>query len=306
MLQGEDGKYYMMVAEMSKHCSLGQWQTNSQIAAVVADAPMGPYEKYDTPVKPWSHNPQWVRAKDGTYLIFTLGDGVPGPHGTEQDCESLDAMDVREPHAAFDGKAAHFVIHYSNSVNGPWQNISIEFDLPDGDNMDNWNPAPVVMSDGSIRLMVHTDPAPWAGQLIVEAQDWRGPYVRLTDDIPSLSIPKTNEDQFMWQDPNGHWHILVHKMFDPAGQSPVPSPGWVGGHAFSRDGLKWSNISRCYNTTVRMTDGTAWEAERRERPKLIFDSEGAPAYMSNGIITSDNGIYTLIVPIESGTVTAVV
>jgi hypothetical protein len=38
------------------------------------------------------------------------------------------------------------------------------------------NPAPVAMADGTVHLMVHTDPAPWAGELIAVAPTFRGPY----------------------------------------------------------------------------------------------------------------------------------
>jgi hypothetical protein len=168
------------------------------------------------------------------------------------------------------------------------------------DNMDNWNPAPVVMPDGSVRIMIHTDPDPWAGEVIAEAKNWRGPYIPLTKDIPSLTIPRTNEDPFMWTDSRGHWHVLVHRMFDPPGGGAIPSPGWAGGHAFSRDGLTWSNISRCYNTTIRMRVGTSWEALRRERPKLLFDRAGNMQYLFNGVATAHEGTYTLAVPIDRG------
>lgn len=62
-----------------------------------------------------------------------------------------------------------------------------------------------------------------------------------------------------WKDKRGNWHVLYHRMFDPSGPlnpnwgkedgswknagGPVPSPGWAGGHAWSRDGH-----SASYNT----------------------------------------------------------
>ena len=58
----------------------------------------------------------------------------------------------------------------------------------------------------------------------------------------------------MWIDSRGHYHVLYHKMFDPSGGSPIPSPGWCGGHSYSIDGISWSNISRSYNTSVNFKD----------------------------------------------------
>ena len=97
----------------------------------------------------------------------------------------------------------------------------------------------------------------------------------------------------MWKDKRGNWHVLYHRMFDPAGPldpnwgkedgswnkkgGPVPSPGWAGGHAYSRDGLAWSNWTRCYNTSVALVDGTTVNFPRRERPKLLFDKASLQA-----------------------------
>ncbi len=65
-------------------------------------------------------------------------------------------------------------------------------------------------------------------------------------------------------------------------KSPVPSPGWAGGHAYSRDGLSWSSWTRCYNTSVALADGTTVNFPRRERPKLLFDKDGTPTHLYNG------------------------
>lgn len=199
------------------------------------------------------------------------------------------------------GSNVTFTIYYSSSLAGPWQSHDATIvNFAKQDNMLNWNPAPVAMPDGSVRIMIHTDPAPWAGEVIAEARDWRGPYIKLTEDIPSMTIARTNEDPFMWQDQRRNWHVLVHRMFDPPGGSAIPSPGWAGGHAFSRDGLKWSDFSRSYNTTIHMVDGSSWETLRRERPKLLFDKHGRMQYLFNGVATATEGTYTLAVPIKTG------
>ena len=82
-----------------------------------------------------------------------------------------------------------------------------------------------VLPDGSVRVMVHTDPAPWAGEVIVESRGgWRGPYERITGDVMAYCT-RCQEDPFMWQDRRGHWHALLHKMFDPPGGSAAtPHP----------------------------------------------------------------------------------
>ena len=78
----------------------------------------------------------------------------------------------------------------------------------------------------------------------------------------------------------------------------MPSPGWAGGHAFSKDGFAWSEWTRCYNTSIPLNNGSTVEVNRRERPKLLFDASGTPVHLYNGAIT-DWGTYTVTVPINS-------
>ena len=76
-----NGTYFMAAAEMEGGCTLGQWQTNSQVALAVSSTPLAPYSKLSVAVPPWSHNPQLAQHTDGTFLIYTLGNGTAGPHG---------------------------------------------------------------------------------------------------------------------------------------------------------------------------------------------------------------------------------
>lgn len=165
--------------------------------------------------------------------------------------------------------------------------------------MKNWNPAPYLMSDSSVRVMVHTLTAPWAGESVAHADSWRGPYTFITGNLDYCE--KCEEDPFMYRDKRGNWHVLYHRMFDPIGghsTSPIPSPGWAGGHAFSRDGLNFSTISRAYSTYVPLANGTVMNLNRRERPKLVFGPSGDIEYMSNGAQMHDGRTFTLVVPLK--------
>lgn len=145
---------------------------------------MGPYTKSSVAVQPWSHNPQMVKSTDGYFLIFTLGDGVPGPHGPEKDCRGTSESQLPSPNAESsnaDSTTVPFVIHASKSLDGPWEAFPANItNFKSTWNMNNWNPAPLMYPDGSVRVMVHTDPAPWAGMAIATASHWRGPYRIIT------------------------------------------------------------------------------------------------------------------------------
>ena len=73
------------------------------------------------------------------------------------------------------------------------------------------------MPDGRVRIMVHTgwsgvtgNISGWSGEVIVEADTWRGPYQIISArDITHCTF--CEEDPFMWHDSRGNWHVLVHR-----------------------------------------------------------------------------------------------
>ena len=59
----------------------------------------------------------------------------------------------------------------------------------------------------------------------------------------------------------------------------------IGGHAWSRDGVEWSEPRvGAYNTTVVFTDGTSMTCQRRERPQMVQDEHGVPLVMFSGVV----------------------
>jgi hypothetical protein len=88
--KGDDGKYWLLAAEMAQQCSLKHWTTNSQVVAAVADAPEGPFVRQNIALPPWAHNPETVRAPDGTWVLYTLGGNIqPSPWGKEVNCTAM-------------------------------------------------------------------------------------------------------------------------------------------------------------------------------------------------------------------------
>eukprot|EP00039_Didymoeca_costata_P004535 m.73987 g.73987 ORF g.73987 m.73987 type:complete len:431 (+) comp12442_c0_seq2:33-1325(+) len=316
----KDGKYWMMAAEMAEGCTLQHWTTNSQVVSAVSDTATGPFVRQSVTVNPWSHNPEAVIAPDGTWIIYTLGNGVPNKGGPVN-CKntSTEKANLSKTQSAphnVDSKDTwtfNFTVHYASSPEGPWKGLQISIpDFPTNWTMNNWNPAPVIdPKTGSVRVMGHTDWGPWAGETILEAPSWKGPYRAVGGDLMD-HCDYCEEDPFMWKDKRGNWHVLYHRMFDPAGpldpnwgkydgswvrpKSPVPSPGWCGGHAFSRDGINWSPWTRCYNTSVTLTNGTTVEFLRRERPKLLIQ-DGVPTHLYNGVIAPTE-TYTIVSPLN--------
>ena len=127
-------------------------------------------------------------------MIFTLG---PGKGKTvEKNCTRGDYVPDAADEAALAGELStranlpppgrapgpvNFTVHSADSPHGPWvaatmtvhgwTNLSWTLQTPG-----NWNPAPIVLPDGRVRVMAHTDWGPWAGEVILEAPSWKGPY----------------------------------------------------------------------------------------------------------------------------------
>ena len=120
------------------------------------------------------------------------------------------------------------------------------------------------------------------------ADAWNGTYRSL-----GQAFRENTEDTFMWRDPRGRLHALFHDM------QPTTTRH-VGGHAFSVDGLHWNYSSvGAYNSTVALVSGGSFTYKRRERPHLLLDKAGNPAYLTNGVVPgvaadwSFTGVYAI-------------
>eukprot|EP01044_Picomonas_judraskeda_P015440 COSAG03_NODE_2588_length_2615_cov_7.356518_3_plen_412_part_00 len=74
-IQGDDGKWNLIHAQMANHCPLGSWTSNSIVARSVSTtgSPDGPYAFAEELLPPFAHNPSVRKAPDGTYVIFFIG-----------------------------------------------------------------------------------------------------------------------------------------------------------------------------------------------------------------------------------------
>ena len=69
----------------------------------------------------------------------------------------------------------------------------------------------------------------------------------------------------------------------------------VSGHYFSKDGFTWhASAVAPYGNVVNLTDGTAQLLTTRERPKMLFNAQGVPTHLSNGVCPSPGGWSTPI------------
>lgn len=300
---------------MVNNCTMAEWTTNSEVVLAESNSPLGPFQKVKTVVEPWAHNPQAIRAPDNSsasgfvYAVYTMGDGM-NYHGVPKNCGSAPPAPpspigppepwLKDPcpkdaaHAMPLGgcMVANFSIFYSDTgATGEYKRHTAEIiGWPTHSRgrpweygpFGNWNPAPMVHPNGSVFLLAHTEQYGFKhGEAIIMADTWRGPYRLVSSDSDARWKGSTAnaEDPFMWIDKRGNWHQLVEG-------NPMP-----GGHAWSADGITWSNMSGCngeysldgaFNLSrpFKAANGSIQNVSYyTERPKLLIDASGTPTVL---------------------------
>lgn len=140
------------------------------------------------------------------------------------------------------------------------------------------------------------------------APSWRGPYteVRGPDQGPisALQYPEEeNEDPFLWKTKRG-WHAILHSnTWSNSRSEHFPTAQWAGRYGYSLDGVRWhySPVAP-FTGTVRWTNGSSSEFDRRERPFLLFNERGAPTHLYTGVqrYSHDEYTFSLIQPVARG------
>ena len=95
---------------------------------------------------------------------------------------------------------ANFTVHSAPAPLGPWTATTVQIEGWNSSwNLLNWNPAPVMLGSGQVRVMAHTNYVGWSGEVILEAPSWRGPYKVVGSDLID-HCEFCEEDPYMWVD----------------------------------------------------------------------------------------------------------
>ena len=224
----------------------------------------------------------------------------------------------------------------ANSSRGPWRERIIgSCDEVPGcfAHGNDVNPAPawasrVGVSDGSIKMLWRSINKDRGGESYIAAAHaprWDGPYTWDTRDLFPDHGSLHMEDPFLWKGSRG-WHALIHADVERT------QGGAAGVHAWSVDGEHWAlSPTNAFGSVAAMVQqrplhgqGTAADggaasggggsssrdadssreeflvAERRERPKLIFNAAGQPSYLITSVkLKSEpcDRTFTLVQPI---------
>ena len=180
-----DVTYHLFNAVFSGNAGLKGWQSHSEVLHSVAHSPAGPYHPtHDGPHKDGivlpvqAHNPQIVRATDGTYLLFNIGGHT---------------------------------MHVSSSLDGPWNITSFP-------RCNNPAPLVVPHTHRMyVYCHCGPDRCHWGASLgVLTAPSWRGPWTPVRNNTEDLYdggaslFAHPMEDPFVWAGTDGRFHMLFH------------------------------------------------------------------------------------------------
>ena len=259
------GLYHLFVAEMVNNCTLEYWGQNSQCTHATSPNAEGPYTKVDTALGVWCHNPQVSYIpSENLWALWHIGDGTGSPANCNK---SQAAVEASAPLAAPSAKGSP--LHLASSPYGPWTPFT-DWDLPNCN-----NPTQMRHPNGTWFLVCDSTHM-YSGPNIT------GPF-NFVMDIPTGPVRGTYEDGFLWIDKRGIWRQFFH-VYTMTCDTPLCDPTAISGHSFSRDGLNWfRSPTQPYFTTANVSDGSVVQMSTRERPKLIFNADGDPTHLINGV-----------------------
>lgn len=264
---GDDGRFHIFASRFTNSCGLNTWLANSECVRASSSSPTGPFKTEEVVQSVFCHNPAVRQAPDGSFLMFYIGDDQnqqrtdcangqsfePGPSGLQ-----VDNCEIR--------------VKRASSISGPWSNdhkitsVALNGVCPT-------NPAPVVESDGKIKLyyrdydlLAAINPSYYDYSVrtqvpermyMLKANKWNGIY---TQQQPNPILAEYSEDGYAWKGPGGY-HMIFNNKF---------SHGFFkGGYASSENGVQWTVRSSVYTKQVPYANGEIKD-QRRERPQVLW------------------------------------
>ena len=247
--------------------------------------------------QPWSHNTMISRAPDA-FVLYQIGDADTDQSLWTPCYNSSDAlastpvvtvMPTPTPSRVQSrGDPNGVYLRSAPSLEGPWapflNNSPVEIDFAGSwaTAVNGGNPAPFFFVNGTVLLYFSANPCPpnWGNKVpgnncigVAVADSWRGPYSVARANALPVTHPES-EDAHLFRDPRGHFHLLTNVNNDHARCAQgVP----CGGHAWSKDGLTFSNLTiGAFGPVTRFANGTYSYNAYVERPQVTQAGDGTP------------------------------
>jgi len=302
------GMYHSWASEMLYSCGINSWVTNSHIVHATSPTPFGPWTRLEEVVPAFAHEPDVVIGPHGELVMVYSFFQMPSNSSSNFCTQCANGMTLFEEVKNGCGPNRTHIFHQmmmiSNGFDEPWGE---PFEITKLTAPWDWNLALTILSNGTAVGLVRAL-FPWRADDYSDNSTWHS--VGGSPEGPGL-IDSNVEDPAVWVDKNGVFHAIFHSM-DVSGQSTP----YLGGHAYSEDGAFWIYTGTAYGNRANYSDGSWQVFLRRERPHLVFASDGTtPIALSNGVQYSSPGniscvigntpspcdpIFTLVTPIGGG------
>jgi hypothetical protein len=275
---------------------LNIWLTGSRVIHSTARRNVeGPYTPVyaegdmEVAISSEAHNPQAIRAPDGTYLLMDSYGGPDAHCNLEANyttCGTVPGGGSCRPKMPSGGNGGRgwWVFHTSASPAGPWTPVNVTVDFPCFS--ENLTPSPAFHPNGTFYIVFHCDADEvhrMCDLSMVRGDSWRGPLVRVNDKVwDSSAVRPHPEDPFVFfrtspRSGETSFHVVLHN-----------TPRGI--HLFSRNGLNFTLQQALgqahggsaepvgpfvFNETIYLEDGSNFTAARRERPWILFDGNSS-------------------------------
>lgn len=285
-----EGKYHLFCSRWSKSLGFGwNWLYNSEVIQCVSDRPQGPYRFLRT-VLPRrgrqffdgmnTHNP-CIRFYDGKYYLYYMGTTYDGeaPPPEQQNAERALPVWNRK----------RIGVAVADSVYGEFVRRAAPLLSPRG--RDFWdctvttNPTAAILPSGQTYLIYKSRSGHGAPLMLGSAAADRpdGEFRRLSDapilafDDPDLHV----EDPFLWYDERKKKFCLLAKDDSKNGSFGITGAWGSGFYAESGDCVRFAvpTTEQVYSRSVVWKDGHRSVQGNMERPWVLFDDDGTPAYL---------------------------
>ena len=298
----QDDQYHMYFSEISRHCGIHRWISNSVVSHAVSAGPQAnwTFTKMETLFPLFTHEPIVARAStrpDGPLVLFVTH--YPGDASDAPTCNCTDGSSVSgETGCAAEvgvgvNKTLFSFFTWAPRPDGPWSPLISLSSVQPGLNRTDLNLAPVILANDSL--------VAWTRWDIWRATNWSNSssYIN-TGQAPDFNHGATweGEDPSLWIDRKGRFHMLSHNGARGEGGTAAQPKGDCGRHYYSETGSAgtWEMaplpLGGCAypRVNVSFSDGTARSFYRRERPHLILGKDGfSPVALSTAVIDSPNG-----------------
>ena len=307
IIKGEDGKYHLFYAQMSKKIGFKSWLTDGVVSHATSDSIAGPYLHKEIVLEGrgpdyWdaytAHNPR-IKFFDGKYYLYYMSTNSGDWKFSEEEFEQARSQGIPNQFRSIVRMNQRIGVAVSENINGPWERFDKPILEPSGPiSKITCNPAVAKRPDGGYIMIVRGDKpnvkyanGKWPGpnelirsQAIALSDTPVGPW----EIEPKLAVGNLNsEDPAIWYDnKRGRYYGVYHAF------------GYMG-MITSVDGLNWENAKhyKVLDKALTKADGTQIMANRLERP-FIYVEDGVAKVMTVAVFEENKNSYSLFIPLD--------